>query len=60
MKVEGWTENPRVVSNAYWNATPTVTEASMKVKEENIVKGEGGLEIGMAARPESQIKVGEK
>ena len=52
MKLEGWTEDPKVVSNAYWNATPAATEAAMKVKGENFVKGEDELEIGTAARPD--------
>ena len=60
MKLEGWTEDPKVVSNAFWNATPAVTEASMKVKEEKIVKQEDELEIGTAAKAESQTKVGVK
>lgn len=43
VKVEGWTEDPKVVSNAYSNATPAALEASAKVKEEFIVKGEEGF-----------------
>lgn len=53
VKREGWTENPKVVSNAYWNATPAALEASAKVKKEE------QLEIG-TAKAEPQIKVGEQ
>jgi hypothetical protein len=43
VKVEGWTEDPKVVSNASSNATPAALETSAKVKEELIIKGEEGF-----------------
>jgi hypothetical protein len=44
VKVEDWTEDSKVLSNASWNATPAALEASAKVKEELFVKGEVGFE----------------
>ena len=60
VKREDWTENPKVVSNAYWNATPAALEASAEVKNEDSIKKEEQMEIGTAAKAEPQIKVGEQ
>lgn len=55
VKVGGWTEDPVVVSNACWNATPAAT----KVKGEEAVKEEEGFESGTAATAEP-YKIEEK
>jgi hypothetical protein len=52
VKNEGWTEDPKGVSNAYSNATLAALEASAKVKEETFIEEEDDFD--------SERKVGAK
>jgi hypothetical protein len=55
VKSEGWTENPKILSNAFRNATPAALEASAKVKKGDFIKEEKELDDWRKARAE-QIK----